>query len=65
MQRRIEESYAGLLNRLVIYNLDVSVLELWEEIPIEYYREIIRMIKMNESSQVPILVRGVEEDSDG
>ncbi len=65
MQKRIEESYASLFNRLVIYNLDVSVLELWEKVPLEYYREIIQMIERNESSQVSIVVRGIEGEDNG
>lgn len=61
MQRRIEESHALLLNRFVIYNLDVSILELWEEIPLEYYREIIRIAKHDRDQQVPIVIKGIKE----
>ena len=61
MQRRIEESYALLLDRFVIYNLDVSILELWEKIPLKYYREIIWITKHTEDNRVPIIIKGIKE----
>lgn len=61
MQRQIEDSYAMLLERFVIYNLDVSVLELWEEIPLDYYRGILQITKQNEGKQMPIIIKGIGE----
>lgn len=64
MQRRIDESYNVLLDRFTIYNLDVSILELWEKIPLGYYREIIWISKHNEGKQMSIGVKSVGEENE-
>lgn len=57
----IEELYSKLLDKFVIYNLDMNILKLWEEFPLEYYRQIVKIIKLNENRQIPIVVNGIIE----
>lgn len=63
MQRRLEDSYALMLNKFVIYNLDESILELWEKIPLEYFRELIQIGKINESRKVSVGVKGIGKEN--
>lgn len=61
MLNYIEKLYSQLLDKFVIYNLDMNILKLWEEFPLEYYRQIVKIIELNENRQIPIVVNGIIE----
>lgn len=64
MLNRIEELYECLLDKFVIYNLDVGIIELWEELPVEYYSETIKFINLTAEDRTSLVMKGTTEENE-